>query len=146
MTARSPSPGPEPLCWKCGAPNAMGSSECWLCQRPDWNRYPIGYRRPSPPRRRPTIASGMIAIAAFAGTMALFRDSPGVAIFLIILALPAMLLTAAKARQRAAIGDPMPMIERVARCVGLMFLIPIFLIVLFMVGILAVIVFQGLLR
>ncbi len=87
----------------------------------------------------------MITIAAIAGTIALFRDSPGMAMVLIILALPAMLLTAAKARRRAAIGDPMPMIERIARCVALMFLIPIYLILICGVMALAVVLVHRLL-
>jgi hypothetical protein len=124
----------DPICWECGASNTPGSSECWLCQRRDWNRYPGPRRRhPSPPdlpRRRPlsTIAGWMIAIAVIGVAIGLFREAPGVAILLLVSVVPALAITELKARGRLRRGDPMSAWERIARILALTILIPILVI------------------
>ena len=125
----------DPICWGCGASNTPGSSECWLCQRRDWNRYRGPRRRhPSPPvlpRRRPlsTIASWMIAIAVIGVAIGLFREAPGVAVLLLVSVVPALAITELKARGRLRRGDPMSAWERFARILALTILIPILVIV-----------------
>jgi hypothetical protein len=126
---------PDPTCWDCGVPNTPGSSECWLCQRRDWNRYAGRRTRlappPEPPRRGPlsTIAGLMIEIAIFGAAVGLFREAPGVAVFLLVSVAPALAITELKARGRYRRGDPMPAWERIARIIALTILIPILVIV-----------------
>lgn len=143
---------PDPICWGCGAPNSPGSSECWLCQRRDWNR-PGGRRGrliPAAPgsRRGPasTIAGLMIGIAICGGAIALIREAPGLAVFLLVSVGPALVLTTAKARRRSREGDPMPLWERVARILALSVLIPVLVIVALMIALFAFCSFLGLIR
>ena len=132
----------DPICWECGASNTPGSSECWLCQRRDWNRYPgLRRRHPSPPdlpRRRPrsTIAGWMIAIAVIGVAIGLFREAPGAAVLLLVCAAPALAITELKARGRRRRGDTMSVGERIVRVVALMILIPILVIVALVVALL----------
>lgn len=136
----------EPICWKCGASNTPGSSECWLCQRTDWNRYPSRSRRSQPTRHRQTIGGWMVGIALLAGGIALFREAPGLGLFLIVLIVPAMAFTEAKARERARRGDPMPMFERVARVAALMFIIPVVVVLALAIALFTFCLFIGAFR
>lgn len=135
MSKGDPSPKLEPRCWDCGAPNSPGSSECWLCQRRDWNRYPRSRTRlnspPDGPRRGPlsTIAGLMIGIAVLGVSIAMFREAPGLAVVLVISVAPALAITELKARKRYRRGEPMSIGERVLRVVVLTILIPILVIV-----------------
>lgn len=121
---------PDPICWECGASNARGSSECWLCQRRDWNRYTgrrtRDTRPPDLPRHGPlsTIGGWMIGIAILGVTIALFREAPGLAIALLISVVPALAMTELKAYRRRR-GDPLTVGERVAWILVLSVLIPI---------------------
>ena len=139
MSDRKPDPGR--ICWDCGAPNDAGSSECWLCQRRDWNRYPDLQRRHGgrvPRRRGPfsTIAGLMVGVAVVAVAIGLFREAPGAAVLLLVCAAPALAITEAKARGRSRRGDPMSIGERIVRVVALMILIPILVIVALVVALL----------
>jgi hypothetical protein len=125
---------PELTCWDCGAINDPGSSECWLCQRGDWNRYPgvrRGYPRPDHRRRGPmsTIGGWMIVIAVIGVAAGLFREAPGLAIVLLVSVAPALAITELTARRRLQRGEPMSIAERVARVLGLTILIPFLVIV-----------------
>ncbi len=123
-------PQPELPCWHCGAWNHRGSSECWLCQRRDWNKSPL-----LPPRtaaRSPrgplsTIAGHMILIALIAVFLVIFIAAPPLAIALLVCALPAWAIVEMKARRRRRRGDSMSGIERALWIVGLTIGIPIVL-------------------
>jgi hypothetical protein len=121
----------EPTCWDCGAPNTPGSSECWLCQRRDWNRYPGVRWPPPPPQRSPlaTIAGLMVGIAIIGLAIAVFREAPGIGIVLVISLIPALLITTVKARRRRQRGEPMSTGEKLFRVVLLTVLLPILFIV-----------------
>jgi hypothetical protein len=50
-----------PTCWDCGAANDVGSSECWLCHRRDWDkafRPRTRATHPDPPESRPLSGIG----------------------------------------------------------------------------------------
>jgi hypothetical protein len=138
-----PRPKPDLICWECGATNDPGSSECWLCQRRDWNRYPAPRaRRAAPlqlPRRGPlsTIAGLMIGIAILGVAIGLFREAPGLTVFLLISVAPALAITELKARGRYRRGDPMSIGERILRVVVLMILIPILVVLALVVALFA---------
>jgi hypothetical protein len=125
-------PSPEPTCWDCGAPNDPGASECWLCQRTDWKKYP-GLRRGRPalevPRRGPmsTIAGWMILIAAIGVAVGIFREAPGLAVVLLVSVVPALALTEWKAYRRRRRGVPMTVPERIVLVIVLTIVIPILL-------------------
>jgi hypothetical protein len=121
-----------PTCWDCGAPNDPGSSECWLCQRRDWNRYPNLRRRRSTSERGPfsTIGGQMIVIAGIAVSLALFVVAPAVGVVLLVFALPALFGTEFIAFRRRRRGEPMSLGQRVGWFLGLMVLFPILLIAL----------------
>lgn len=127
---------PEPICWDCGAPNAPGSSECWLCQRRDWNRYPAPRRRrpppPNLPRRGPlsTIAGLMIWTAIVGVSMSVFVLAPPLGIVLVAAFVPALIVTEVKASGRRRRGEPMSGWERASWVLGLMILFPILLVAL----------------
>ena len=138
-----PGPEPEPRCWDCGASNDPGSSECWLCQRRDWNRYPgpRGLRVPPgrPRDRSPSSIAGlMTGIAIIAVTFGLYREAPGVAIAAAIAVGPALLLTELKARKRWRRGEPMSAVERILRVIALTIVIPILLIVALVITVFAI--------
>ena len=147
-----PSPRPEPICWECGASNTPGSSECWLCQRRDWNRYPGLQRRrgsistPQGPRRGPmsTIAGWMIGIAVLGVAIGLFREAPGVAVLLMISVVPALAITEVKAARRRRNDDPMPPWERLARVLALTILIPVLVIIALAIALFTVCFFLSL--
>lgn len=128
-------PKPEPRCWDCGAANDPGSTECWLCQRRDWNRYPRLRTRPAPPPDRPrrgpmsTIGGLMIGIAVLGLSIAIFREAPGLGLLLLVSVVPALAVTEVKARRRYRIGEPMSVGERILRVVVLTIVIPILVIV-----------------
>jgi hypothetical protein len=132
-------PNPEPACWDCGATNDPGASECWLCQRTDWKKYP-GLRRgrPAPelPRRRPmsTIAGWMILIAAIGVAVGLFREAPGLAVSLLVSIAPALAITEVKAYRRQHRGVPMTIPERIAMVLILAIVIPILVIIALVVA------------
>jgi hypothetical protein len=127
-----PAPSPEPLCWGCGAPNNAGSSECWLCQRRDWNRYPNLRRRRSTSERGPLsmIGGQMVVIAGIAVALALFVAAPAVGIVLLLSAVPALTTTEFIAFRRRRRGEPMSLGQRVGWFLGLTILFPILLIAL----------------
>src|SRR5262249_20091293 len=126
-----PGPKHEPHCWYCGAPNAPGSSECWLCQRRDWNRYSgrrtRDTRSPDLPRRGPmsTIAGLMTGVAICGVVLGLFHAAPGLAAMLLVCMAPALAITELKARGRRLRGDPMSIGERTVRVIVLTILIPV---------------------
>ncbi len=122
-------PNPEPTCWDCGAPNTPGSSECWLCQRRDWNRYP-GHRRRAARERGPlsTIRGWMALIAGIGLVLALFIASPPLGFILSASALPALLVTEFIASRRRRRGEPMNGGQRLAWFIGLTILFPILLV------------------
>jgi hypothetical protein len=132
-------PNPEPACWDCGATNDPVASECWLCQRTDWKKYP-GLRRgrPAPelPRRGPmsTIAGWMILIAAIAVAVGLFREAPGLAVVLLVSVVPALTLTEWKAYHRRRRGEPMTVPQRIVMVIVLTILIPILVIIALVVA------------
>ena len=122
-------PDPEPTCWDCGAPNSHGSSECWLCQRRDWNRYP-GHRRRAARERGAlsTIRGWMVLIAGTGVVLALFIASPALGFILSASAVPAMFVTEFIAFRRRRRGEPMGGRQRLAWIVGLTILFPILLV------------------
>ncbi len=124
-----------PTCWDCGAPNDPGSSECWLCQRRDWNRYPALRRSRSasgPAERGPlsTIGGWMVLIAATAVALAIFVAAPWLIIVLSASAVPALFVTEFKAFRRRRRGEPMSGWQRLAWFLGLTILFPILLVAL----------------
>ncbi len=61
MNPSKPDPMPEPTCRECGATNEPGATECWLCQRRDWQSAEPATKasvrqRDDPTRRRIAIA------------------------------------------------------------------------------------------
>ena len=125
-------PEPELPCWHCGAWNHRGSSECWLCQRRDWNKSPFLPPRPATrPTRGPlsTIAGHMLLIALIAVFLVVFIAAPPLAIALLVCALPAWAITEMKARRRRRRGESMSGIEKALWIVILTIGIPIVLIV-----------------
>lgn len=126
-----PKSTPDVTCWDCGASNHPASTECWLCQRRNWRRYP----RPQPmqlqhipPRSRgplSSIAGWMVLIAVIAVFAAIFRMAPGLAIALLVCVLPAWAITAMNAARRRRRGEPMSGAEKVQLIVVLTILIPI---------------------
>jgi hypothetical protein len=133
-------PMPEPNCWDCGAPNDPGASECWLCQRRDWRKFPGLRTRPSPPPNLPThgplstIAGWMVVIAVIAVELGLSVTAPGLAVVLLVSVVPALAVTELKAYRRRRRGEPMSTGERVAWIFGLTILIPILLFVALVVA------------
>jgi len=129
MSQGKPGSPAESKCRHCGASNTPGSSECWLCQRRDWRGYPGSPPRPvtSPARRGPlsSIAGWMVLIAIIAVFAWIFRTVPGLAIGLLVCALPAWAITAVKAGRRRRRDQPMSGTEKVLWIVGLTILIPI---------------------
>ncbi len=135
MSHAKPGPGPELRCWDCGAENDRGASECWLCQRVDWGKYP-GMRRSSitRPQTRMTgplasISGLMVLIAMVAVFSGLFLAAPGLAVALLVCALPAWGITEAQAYRRRRRGESMSGAEKALRIIGLTILIPVLLIV-----------------
>ena len=132
--AHSP-PNLEPICWSCGAPNTPGSSECWLCQRRDWNRY-TGLRRrrlaPAPPGRGPlsTIGGWMVVIAAIGVALAIFVVAPPLAVVLLVSAVPALFVTEFKTYRRRRRGEVVSGWRRLRWFVGYTVLIPLFTVAL----------------
>ncbi len=122
-----PKPIPEPTCWHCLAPNDPGASECWLCQRRDWRKYPGARARSPVPARGPlsTIAGMMALIAVIGVAAALFRDAPGLSVLLFISIVPALLITEWKARRRRRRGETMSATERVVWIIALTIVMPI---------------------
>lgn len=119
-------PDLEPTCWNCGAPNTPGSSECWLCQRRHWDRYP-GYRR-RPVRGRgalSTIRGWMVLIAAVSLVLAFFIAAPELGVILSVSALPALFMTEFIAFRRRRRGESMDGWQRLGWVVGLTVLFPI---------------------
>jgi hypothetical protein len=150
MSESRPRPMREPVCWGCGASNTPGSSECWLCQRRDWNRYPgVRRRRQAPPghaRRSPlsTIGGWMIGIAILGVAIALFREAPGLAVVLLVSVVPALAVTELKARGRRREGDFMSSGERLAWIVALTIAIPIVVIMALAIALFAFCLFMSL--
>jgi hypothetical protein len=126
-------PKPEPTCWDCGATNDPGASECWLCQRPDWRKYPgvrPRYPATAPPRGPfSTIGGWMVLIAVIGVAVGIYREAPGLATVLLASVVPALVVTEVKASRRRRRGEPMSGWERVAWILALTILIPILLIV-----------------
>jgi hypothetical protein len=130
MSRSGSRPTPDPTCWDCGAPNDPGSSECWLCQRRDWNRYP-DRRRGRPARQRgplATIGGQMLAIAAIAVTMAICVLAPPVGVVLLISALPALFITEFMAFRRRRRGEWVSGWQRFRWFIYLTIMIPILLV------------------
>jgi len=132
MNRTGPAPRPEPTCWDCGAPNEPGSSECWLCQRRDWNRYPDRRRGRPAPRRGPlaTIGGQMLAIAAVAVAMAICVASPPVGVVLLFSALPALFVTEFMAFRRRRRGEWVSGWQRFRWFIYLTIMIPILVVAL----------------
>jgi hypothetical protein len=133
MTESPSGPGrrPETICWSCGAPNDVGSSECWLCQRRDWNRYP-GIRRrlaPAPSGRGPlsTIGGWMVLIAGIGVALGIVVAAPPVAIGLVLSSVPALAITEFKAYRRRRRGESVSGWQRLIWFVEFTILIPILL-------------------
>ncbi len=132
--AHSP-PNLEPICWSCGAPNTPGSSECWLCQRRDWNRYAgLRRRRPAPasPGRGPlsTIGGWMVVIAAIGVALAILVVAPPLAVVLLASAVPALFVTEFKTYRRRRRGEPVSGWQRLGWFLGFTVLLPIVLVAL----------------
>ncbi len=118
-------------CRYCNAPNELGSSECWLCQRRGWRPLtglsPI-HEPAIRPRPRPitTIGSLMIVIAVIAVFLALVVVAPPAAVALMISAVPAWIVTEFKDyRRRRWGGDGYSPGEKAALFLGLTLLFPI---------------------
>lgn len=132
--AHSP-PNLEPICWSCGAPNTPGSSECWLCQRRDWNRY-TGLRRrrlaPAPSGRGPlsTIGGWMVVIAVIGVALAILAVAPPLAAVLLVSAMPALFVTEFKTYRRRRRGEPVSGWQRLVWFLGFTILFPIVLVAL----------------
>lgn len=142
-------PKPEPRCWDCGAANDPGSTECWLCQRRDWNRSPAARAsRPTPaePAYPSSMASLITAAAIGLLALALYPDNPGLAVALGAAVLPAVILTEVKARRRGRRGEPMSAVERILRVVALTIILPILLVVALIIAFLAICFFSGAMR
>ncbi len=128
-------PRPETICWSCGAPNDVGSSECWLCQRRDWNRYPgIRRRRPAPvpSGRGPLTTSGgwTVLIAAIGVALAIVVLAPPLAVVLVASAVPALVVTEFKVYRRRRRGEPVSGWQRLVWLLGFTILFPILLVAL----------------
>jgi MFS family permease len=136
---------PEPRCWDCGAVNDAGSSECWLCQRRDWRRNPgPGWDESSQAHITPrgpiaSISRLMVLTAVIAVLIGLFVVAPGLAIVLLVGALPAVAVTETKANHRRQRGEAMSGIERFLWIVGLMIAIPFALIAAIMAPLIVVV-------
>ena len=93
-------PGPEPTCWECHAPNDPSASECWLCQRRDWRTKTVftGIAPVSEIARSPL---GLVTLAVvLTGTVLL---APGLGILLLLL-VAAWALTEWRSRRRQQPG------------------------------------------
>lgn len=97
-------------CRYCNAPNELGSSECWLCQRRGWR--PLtglspAYESPIRVRPRPvtTIGKLMIVIAVIAVFLALAVLAPPVAVALTVSAVPAWIVTEFRDFRRRRRGE-----------------------------------------
>jgi hypothetical protein len=127
-------PNPEPTCWSCGAPNDRGSTECWLCQRRDWSRYPRLRTRLSPPPALPergplsTIGGWMVLIAAIGVSLAILVLAPPLFVVLLASAVPALSLTEIRTYRRRRRGEPVSGWQRLAWFLGLTILLPIVLV------------------
>ena len=114
---------PDLICWDCGARNAAGTSECWLCQRRDWNR---GRRRSRARSLRPrmTIAGLMTVVAVIAVFCWLFVTAPPIAAGLMLSLAPGVIVTEVQARIRARRADPMYADERFLRIIAITIVVP----------------------
>jgi hypothetical protein len=122
---------PEPICWKCGAPNDLGSSECWLCQRRDWNRPAIRTRMTPPPerpRQSPLVSIGgwMVVIALIGVALAILVLAPPLFVVLLAAAVPALFITEFKTYRRRRRGEWVSGWQRLRWFVGFILLIPVF--------------------
>ena len=118
---------PEPICWSCGASNDPGSSECWLCQRRDWNQ-------PLDPGPRPAIEGWLVPCVVLAAGIGLFRVAPVVAIFLVVELAPALFFAELKASRLRERGESMPVVDRMALVVMAMIAIPILILLALAIG------------
>ncbi len=125
MSRPEPRPDPGPICRECGATNAPGASECWLCQRRDWRADDAS--RPVKPAGSPGVGRSRrgIAIAIVAGTVAILglgmlldiwqrSDLWGLALVIATLAIPVGLIIWARVPKRLRRGQPMTDWERAA--------------------------------
>lgn len=129
---------PELICRHCGAFNDFGSSECWLCQSPNWRGMPGARVQHSPsqaPRGLLGSIMGCMVLIALAGVIAgMARTAPGLALTLFVCVLLAWGVTEIKAARRRHRDEPMSWLEQALWIVGLTILIPIVLIVALLVA------------
>jgi hypothetical protein len=91
MSQAEPRPDPDLMCRECGATNDPGSSECWLCHRPDWHgpaRSPTAPKL-SPPQQMSDGAWPIIALVLGLLAIGGVAVAPGLIIVLLIFVLPA---------------------------------------------------------
>jgi hypothetical protein len=128
-----------PTCRECGATNDVGASECWLCQGRNWKQPPGPRdRRPAPDRSErgstPAIGGWLLLCAVIAVGIGLFREAPGVAIFLLVSLAPALFVTEMRVIRLRGRGDSMPDLDRIAMVILLMIVIPILVVLALGVG------------
>jgi hypothetical protein len=126
-------PMPDLTCWDCGVTNHPDASECWLCQRQDWRKFPGSQPRQttSPPPRGPhsSIANWMVLIAMVAVVTGVFRSAPGLSLVVLISVLPALIVTEIRASRRRRRNLPMSGMEKALWIMGLTILIPVLLMI-----------------
>ncbi len=137
MSQQGRKPEPNLTCRQCGATNDLGASECWLCQSANWRGSPgtrPRYDDPRSPRGSlGSIIAWMIltALAVFCG---ISLKAPGLAVALMICAVPAWALTEFKAARRRRQDEPMSGVERALWIVALTILIPIVVLIALIVA------------
>ncbi len=77
-------------CSQCGAENVAGRSTCWLCQRPLVIVAELAAPAPMGGQPQFGLSTLLIGLTVVALCLGLLRSSPGLAIFLLIVSVPAL--------------------------------------------------------
>ncbi len=130
----------ETPCTECGASNATGATQCWLCGRalaPDSatceaaavDKVPQPSASESPFARSPSrqelqsgltfrLSSLMLTVTLISVCLGVGTMSPGLGITLAIFVTPAFLRTMFAARRRRMVGQPMAIGDKLAAFIG----------------------------
>jgi ribosomal protein L40E len=120
------------ICWDCGATNDPGASECWLCHRRNWRAdaaSPASRSVATTSERAGltwihSVDSVVIVLALAVVESGVAMVAPGLGIILLILLIPAWVITEWRARRR---DTPMSAPRKLAWIVVATVLIPVVL-------------------